>query len=431
MKSFTSPQKNIGRLIQPKAPRKLKRQNAIITNHPDSESLKKIIMNKVKDLNLSNKPNLNNWLAIYKRNTNNNTNPEKEQYIPIFSNNLLNFNSINISNRYNTIFSGAFANVYTNVKNKNGNPLNVVIKKFKQKTLNNRVDTTLLDELYGAIMNLYIQNNLTLEEQIFFNKILGIYLVKKMMGVSTLQLVLEKCNAGDLITYFGNPYLATLDINSKCKIFHNLCYNALVMLNLLIKLKLVHLDIKIDNILVELKDGNITFKLSDFSTIRENKTKLKYKIGTDSYVSPLFLVDLNNKNAIAKHLYDFYSMAISLFNIFIVLFKINIRPSQYFPFTNEEYTFKSKFDIWNRKDKYEEQVNFLKTFLKKSFDSISIILGLTPKDKDILEKDIQIMEDLFLSNNPFPAPGQNMETETFAKIITYLMQNGLTPPSTN
>lgn len=414
---------------QPNTPHKLKRQKAIIVEHHDIQLLKNLIMVLVKNLNLSNKTNLNNWLKIYKEKANNNSsNPEKEISIPIFSIKGLKLNSFKVSNKSNTIFSGTYANVFTNIKTKNGYPLDIVIKRFKKKTNNNRIDTTILDELYGALVTLYIERNLGKEDQHFFNRILGLYLVKKFMKISTLQLVLEKCNGGDIITYFGNLNLTKLDINAKCNIFHKLCYDGLVILFLLIQLELVHFDIKIDNILV----NNNQFKLSDFSTVRPYKTPIQSKFGTNSYISPLFLLELKNNNATAKYLYDCYSMALTFFNIFLFLFPSNIRTLQYFPFINDESTFESKIDIWSSEIKYNLQVNILESSLMDSFQKILQIPGLTEDNKTNLEKDIEIMKVLFFSNNPFPAELQNMETETIEEIKTYLGIHVNQPhPSTN
>ena len=58
-------------ISQPNTPHKLKRQKAIIVEHHDIQLLKSLIMNLVKNLNLSNKTNLNNWLKIYKKKANN------------------------------------------------------------------------------------------------------------------------------------------------------------------------------------------------------------------------------------------------------------------------------------------------------------------------------------------------------------------------
>lgn len=421
-------------ISQPNTPHKLKRQKAIIVEHHDIQLLKSLIMELVKNLNLSNKTNLNNWLKIYKEKANNNSsNPEKEISIPISSSIDLNLNSLKISNKSNTIFSGAYANVFINIKNKNGYPLDIVIKKFKKKTNNNRIDTTILYELYGALITLYIQKNLEKENQKFFNKILGIYLIKKFTGIATLQLVLEKCNGGDLITYFGNLNLTKLDINAKCVIFHKLCYDGLVILFLLIELKLVHFDIKIDNILVDKKDSIIQYKLSDNSMVRLYNMEIKSKLGTNSYISPLFLLELRNNKARAKYLYDWYSMALTFFNIFLFLFPSDISSSQYFPFTNYESTFDSKVDIWSNQKKYNDEVRLLQSSLKYSLESVSLIHGLTPENKEILQKDIQIMKVLFLSNNPFPNPGQDIEAETIESIKTYLgiPVNQPNPSSTN
>ena len=302
--------------------------------------------------------------------------------------------------------------------------------KKEPNILNNRnITTSIIDELYGAIITLYIQSKLTLEEQKYFNKMLGIYMFKKYMGKPKLELVLEKCKYGDLITYFGSINLEILNINEKCKIFHKLCNDLLMMLFLLINMKLVHFDVKIDNILVDEKDGIIQYKLSDNSMVRKYNMEIKSKLGTNSYISPLLLLELKYKIAIAKYLYDWYSMALTLFNIFLFLFPSNVNTSQYFPFINDESTFNLKIDIWSSKIKYESQVRLLQSSLRYSFQKILQIPGLTENNKTNLEKDITIMLILFLSNNPFPNRGQDIQAETIEKIKEYLKENGLIHPT--
>ena len=67
-----------------------------------------------------------------------------------------------------------------------------------------------------------------------------------------------------------------------------------------------------------------------------------------------------------------------------------------------------------------------------SFQEILQIPGLTEDNKTNLEKDIEIMKDLFFSNNPFPNTLQNMETMTIGKIKKYLEIPVNQPPqSTN
>jgi hypothetical protein len=436
--SFLSPIKKKRMNNQPNRPGKIKleRQKSVIISNENAKLSEKIIM-LIKELKLSNNEELlyNNkltetekiimWLAVYKKN-NNSISYNKYQYTPVFQYNDLNFNSIKISQKENTIFSGAQANVYTNIKNNKNNPLHIVIKKFKIKTQDNRIETILLPELYGALMNLYIQKNLNIEGQKYFNKILGIYVVKKSMEMSTLQLVLEKCNGGDLISFFGN--LDIVNMNNKCEIFHKLCYDSVSMLYLLKELKLVHLDIKPDNILFEKNQ----FKLGDFSTIKHYNTELSNICGTDIYISPLFIVDsqkkgidLRKEKIFAKYLYDMYSMALSLFTIFITLFQIPIPPkiTKYFPFTDEESTFKSKYNIWSNEVKYKYQVTYLEYIINMSFAFISEQIDLKKenlkKENEIkLTNDIRIIKFLFLSNDPFAK--NNMAEYTYGLIKKYL-----------
>jgi serine/threonine protein kinase len=221
-----------------------------------------------------------------------------------------------------------------------------------------------------------------------------------------------------------------LDINDKCRIFHKFSNDLLMMLFLFKKIRLVHLDIKIDNILVDEKDGIIQYKLSDDATVRPNKFKLHSIYGTDSYVSPKLILDLEKNNAEAKHIYDCYSMAITESNIFSSLFNINIRTLQYFPFTNEESTFESKKYYWSDKIRYDGQVELLKSFFRKSLELILKTPGITEDNKKNIENNIEMILILFLSNNPFPNIGQNLEKETYDTIEAYLKFYNLIP-STN
>jgi serine/threonine protein kinase len=444
------------------------------TYNIDNLTLRNLIIDLIEDEKIkliesnftSPKNSLNRLFNRYKEAKSSEPQPILGPNVTVFS---LNLPTLRPGVNTSILASGAFANVY-NVKGKD-----YVLKQFKKKNSTSGIETNLLGEFYGCLMNANIDLSLTGENKRYFNQILQMYAIKEAGYPTTINLksILEKCN-GDLITFLEKSIFR--NINEVCKVFNKLCKDCAMILCLLKKEKMFHRDIKPDNILYKNeKIEDIEFKIADFSTMIGYNTGTETPIGTNSYIGPLHLKQLrladlkyskrlerlerlekirklkkstNLKNlenlkkleeleeleeldigfitVFMDHLSDCYAMALTLFNLLIHLFNIPIRSLQYFPFTNDKSTFKSKIDIWsdntlyNGKTKYQIQVELLQSFLRQSFQKISQYPELTEDNKIILERDLQIIEDLFLSNNPFPDPQHNMETETFAKIRTYL-----------
>ena len=206
--------------------------------------------------------------------------------------------------------------------------------------------------------------------------------VKKEKGKKpTLLVLLEKCD-GDLVAFTEKQY--KLNINQACVIFHKLCYSGLMMLYSLKKLKYVHRDIKPDNILYKIKNNNdIEFQLADFSTCVPYETETTYNAGTDEFIGPLFVLELyKDKKTNLRYSFDWYSMALTLFKMFIYFFNKNVVfkdtsgksvfVEKYFPFINLSSTIQSKISIWSNKEKYDKQEMLLQSFLDVSLREIFI-----------------------------------------------------------
>jgi serine/threonine protein kinase len=218
------------------------------------------------------------------------------------------------------------------------------------------------------------------------------------------------------------------------------------MLYSLKELGYVHRDIKPDNILYKIKNNNdIEFQLADFSTCVPYNTITTQYVGTDEFIGPLFIVELKkNKNAKLKYSFDWYSMALTLFKMFIYFFNKNVvfkdtsgksvYVEKYFPFTNDDSTIQSKISIWSNEEEYYKQEMLLQSFLdvslteilKKYYPSV-----LTEINKKNLQDDLLIIFRLFLSNNPFPNSNQYTEDATFKQIKEYLGISYQPPLPTN
>ena len=207
------------------------------------------------------------------------------------------------------------------------------------------------------------------------------------------------------------------------------------MLYSLKKLKYVHRDIKPDNILYKIKNNNdIEFQLADFSTCVPYETETTYNAGTDEFIGPLFVLELyKDKKTNLRYSFDWYSMALTLFKMFIYFFNKNVVfkdtsgksvfVEKYFPFINLSSTIQSKISIWSNKEKYDKQEMLLQSFLDVSLREIlnkyypSVLTEINKKN---LQDDLLIIFRLFLSNNPFPNSNQYTEEATFQQIKAYL-----------
>jgi serine/threonine protein kinase len=460
----------------PISPRQMTRSKENIKLHISNETLKDLIIELIKfgkiklvD-NINRKKSLNNLFSKYKS-ANSNTPQPILQTIALTSN----FKEIPKKKNMKLLASGAHASVF-NVIDK---PYVLKIFKREEGSQNSGIETNLLPEFYGCLMNANLNLSLSPEHEKYFNKILQMYAIREVNhGNLNLNLIsiLEKCD-GDLITFLER--LTLTDINELCLIFNEFCKNCAMMLFALGIGGLIHRDIKPDNILyIVYPNGKIQFKLVDFSTMVFNGKEIERAVGTDAYTGPIIIIKcklarlnffkrsrrlkkienlkesikLNNSREIdsskkkqelesleesgeldigiitahENFLSDYYSMGLTEFIFGIHMFNIFVPYQNCFPFTNEESTYQSKIDIWSNKIEYDKQVQQLRYYLEKFLQ----IPKLSEHSKIILRKDVQMIETLLLSNNPFPNRGQNLEKETRASIEAYLKFYNLIP-STN
>jgi serine/threonine protein kinase len=300
---------------------------------------------------------------------------------------------------------GAHSTIYS-LNNKG-----VVYKEFR----NPGIKTLLLPELYGGLINAKIQQSLSPENQRYINKILQMYAhtYRNEKGPQNTLIVYLEESEGDLIT-FTEKY-PNLDINQASDFLDTLSGAIMKMAKILKEEGLVHRDIKPDNILYKIKNGEIILELADFSTCINENTIVYSNVGTDSYFGNKFVKEFytSGKRAIIDSSSDLLAMGLTLFNIYIViLYKKGIKLfnnhtgkydeiNQYFPFTNDKSTIRSKIENWSDRGKYDYQVFLLKTFLRNSLQDILGRPGLTEHSKNILKRDVQMIETLLLSNDPF------------------------------
>ena len=285
--SFKSPESTKGQATYAVTPRKMVR-TINKTHNIDNEILRDLIIDLIKfgkiklvD-NINRNKTLSNLFSKYKS-VNSNT-PQ-----PILQTIALNSNfKIPKPENMKILASGAHANVYI-VRNKP-----YVLKKFKRETPNNGIETNLLPEFYGCLMNANLNLSLPPQYKKYFNKILQMYAIKEVNSISgipkiNLISILEKCN-GDLITFLEN--LKSTDINELCQIFNQLCKDCAMILCLLKRENMVHRDIKPDNILyIEYPTGKFQFKIADFSTMIAYGTETKSRVGTNAYIGPKDLLE--------------------------------------------------------------------------------------------------------------------------------------------
>jgi hypothetical protein len=388
-----------------------------------TDNLRCLINNLLKSMPELTNNNLNKLVENYEKINNNNKQIIYQPILPTGYN--LNLSQLtNVNKKY--IASGAQANVFNLIGKQ------AVLKQFKIKSSTNSIGTSLLGEFYASLLNYKIQTSLPEEYKKYFNQILQMYVKKEKGKKPTLLVLLEKCD-GDLVAFTEKQY--KLNINQACVIFHKLCYSGLMMLYSLKKLKYVHRDIKPDNILYKIKNNNdIEFQLADFSTCVPYETETTYNAGTDEFIGPLFVLELyEDKKANLRYSFDWYSMALTLFKMFIYFFNKNVvfkdtsgksvSVKKYFPFTNDDSTIQSKISIWSNKEKYDKQEMLLQSFLDVSLREIlnkyypSVLTEINKKN---LQDDLLIIFRLFLSNNPFPNSNQYTEEATFQQIKAYL-----------
>ena len=392
-----------------------------------TDNLRCLINNLLKSMPELTNNNLNKLLENYEKINNNNKQTIYQPILPTGYN--LNLSQLTNANK-EYIASGAQANVFNLIGKK------AVLKQFKIKSSTNSIGTSLLGEFYASLLNYKIQTSLSEEYKKYFNQILQMYVKKEKGKKPTLLVLLEKCN-GDIVTFTEQQY--KLNINQACVIFHKLCYSGLMMLYSLKKLKYVHRDIKPDNILYKTENNiDFEFQLADFSTCVPYETETTYNAGTDEFIGPLFVLELyKDKKANLRYSFDWYSMALTLFKMFIYFFNKNVvfkdtsgksvYVEKYFPFMNLSLKIKTtidtKFDIWSNKEKYDKQEMLLQSFLDVSLREIlnkyypSVLTEINKKN---LQDDLLIIFRLFLSNNPFPNSNQYTEEATFQQIKAYL-----------
>jgi hypothetical protein len=383
------------------------------------QKLKDLIFNLIKELGLNKGKNkLSNLLKNYENSKPNNKPIEYQPILPPF--NSLESYGINLTKK-KAKMSGAHATVSI-LTNRN----DIVLKEFKQIDGVSKIEVL---ELYGGFLNYKFQTQIPQEFKNNFNKISQMYVKRQKQPKETILIILlEKANIGDLIDLSGH-FPQITDINFKCKIFHKISIDCVMILYSFIILEYVSRDIKPDNILCnQNENGEIQCQISDFSTCVKVNTPVDNFIGTDSYIGQLFASVLDKMGRVRiKYSFDWYSMALTLFNIFGVLFSKNVifqdnntgiytTFSQYFPFTNDNSTIPSKIDSCSSQEKYDYQVELLDSFLIQSLESISQIHGITQDSIDNLKKDIEIMKKLFLSNNPF----EDKTNYTIEEIKIYL-----------
>ena len=156
-------------------------------------------------------------------------------------------------------------------------------------------------------------------------------------------ILMEYCEC-DLKTYLKNNYL---DI----KTVQNIMRQIINGYSLLYSNDYKHYDLKLSNILVkEVKNKNLTIKISDFGFTKFSKTRISYskKFGTLNYMAPEILLDNN------------FSEKADIYSIGIIAFQLAINDIDKFPFSS----YKEKQKPLNEKLKEKIINEYLFDFIK-------------------------------------------------------------------
>jgi serine/threonine protein kinase len=123
-----------------------------------------------------------------------------------------------------------------------------------------------------------------------------------------VHLFLEFMDHGDLLNCIQNSQLKRMS-ESEAKFAMAQVTRGLQPLH---KLKISHLDLKLDNILVQTKSGEKIYKIGDFgfSLIAEEVTS---ECGTDKYYPPEIFVDVVKKHSGPKR--DVWSLGICIYAV--------------------------------------------------------------------------------------------------------------------
>lgn len=143
----------------------------------------------------------------------------------------------------------------------------------------------------------------------------------KMIDITEIDgksyIILEYCNGGDLKTYMDN-YIANKGSCFNEKIIQHILRQIINGLSCLHRNKIIHHDIKLENILLNFKNGNNILesevKISDFGLAKfKDQNSIKKIGGTPLYMDPK---QFEEEESIEKEYVDIWSLGILTYYLF-------------------------------------------------------------------------------------------------------------------
>ena len=188
-------------------------------------------------------------------------------------------------------------------------------------------------ELSGFIFNLLLYKYLdTNEKRDLLDYICRVSQIGYISENNTIYCIMHKCGI-DLLNFLNENIdkLISLSYYDKIIFLLNLIKQCAIAIKIIHDLGYVHLDIKLENFLIVLKNGNINdyqIKIIDFGFILQKGIILKNRRGSGRYINKIMKNNIQlKKETEVRNLFDIYSLGIMFLKIIEFIFNKNIKLS--------------------------------------------------------------------------------------------------------